>query len=187
MVQEQFRRKDAYVSNLIRRKARAICRESRSLGFDVEDIEQDLWTHLVEHEARFDSGRACFETFADRVIENKVKSILRHLGAQKRDARREEFSLDDVVQGFDVEPGARHETIPSRTSMTPDCQDVTEDLKTLLSQLHATERAIVKALHQGTPKRCIRQQLGMSRRQFDRRLTHIRDAARSLGLSDYLS
>lgn len=186
MIEVYAGRKDAYISKLIRRKAKCICRHPGYTRSDIEDIEHDLWVHLLERQPHFAPSRASFETFADRVIENKVRSILRHRSAQKRDARREDFSINEVVEGSDGEHTSRHETLASCSYPPPDCNDRAEDVKTLLAQLDDVHRAVATAQLDGLSKRQIGSVLGLSRRRLNRAFEHIGEVARGLDLHEYL-
>ena len=97
MVRDQFQRPNGYVHQLIKHKARTLCRLGVFSNSDYEDIVQELWLHLLEREDRYDASRASFETFANRVIKNKVRSIIRHRTAAKRNPDREEASLNEPV------------------------------------------------------------------------------------------
>lgn len=72
-------------------------------GMDKDDIEQELMLDLLRRKGRFDPDRASFDTFADRVITNRVASLT--ASTHKLRAERITISLDFVVANDDVDDG----------------------------------------------------------------------------------
>jgi hypothetical protein len=60
----------------IRFHARQLARHRTVPGLEVEDYEQDLVADLLERSDRFDPLRSSYPTFADRLIRNRVASLL---------------------------------------------------------------------------------------------------------------
>jgi len=97
------------IEGIIRLKAKAL---SRSRGFhesEYEDIQQDLHLHWLEHRAGYKSARGNPLTFADIVLNNKIRSMIRARRAGKRDYRRNAYSLDDPLESDGQIKGTRHE------------------------------------------------------------------------------
>jgi hypothetical protein len=60
----------------VRYHARQLARHRAVPGMEIEDYEQDLITDLLVRERRFDATRASYPTFADRVIRNRVSTLI---------------------------------------------------------------------------------------------------------------
>jgi hypothetical protein len=61
----------------VRYHARQLARHRAVPGMELEDYEQDLITDLLVRERRFDATRASYPTFADRVIRNRVSTLIK--------------------------------------------------------------------------------------------------------------
>lgn len=91
-----------YVQNLIKHKARQVCRKTGFARSDQEDLEQELKLGLLGKVHLYDPARgASFDTFADRVVVSLVKMILRERYALKRGGRRSDLSLDETIATTD--------------------------------------------------------------------------------------
>ncbi len=64
-------------SNLIRKKARQIVRRTGFSRSDLADIEQDLRAYLLEQLPRFDPSRGSLPSFVVRLVETRIRIILR--------------------------------------------------------------------------------------------------------------
>jgi hypothetical protein len=60
----------------IRFHARQLARQRAVPGLEIEDYEQEFMADLLERSLRFDSSRSSYLTFADRLIRNRVTSLL---------------------------------------------------------------------------------------------------------------
>jgi RNA polymerase sigma-70 factor (ECF subfamily) len=60
----------------VRYHARQLARHRAVPGMELEDYEQDLITDLLVRERRFDAARASYPTFADRIIRNRVSTLI---------------------------------------------------------------------------------------------------------------
>lgn len=60
----------------LRHHARRLARSGRLPGMDQADIEQELMLDLLQRQVHFDPARASFETFADRIINHRVASLM---------------------------------------------------------------------------------------------------------------
>jgi hypothetical protein len=81
--------------------ARQLARRRAVPGMELEDYEQDLITDLFVRERRFDPTRAAYPTFADRIIRNRVSTLIqaglrmRRAGDQECSATATEPSLEE--------------------------------------------------------------------------------------------
>src|SRR5690606_38392175 len=62
---------------------------------EIEDIQQDLITDVIERLVNFDGDLASGKTFVTRLINNRIGNIVEHRRARRRDCRQEDCSLDD--------------------------------------------------------------------------------------------
>ncbi|MEX2388094.1 MAG: hypothetical protein WD534_09460 [Phycisphaeraceae bacterium] len=178
MVDDHHRR-DAYVSYLIRRKARLL---SCSPGFRLHerpDFEHDLWAHLKHRERHYDPSRqASFETFAHWVVSNKTTSIARHRKAAMRNPEREEMSLNQMVSsgngnGDDGEIEAS-QTIADPGSPAPDANDLQHDLDAVVSMLTPRQQRILKLLPQRMAKARLAEAVDLTLDELEQELAAIK-------------
>ncbi|MCO6439011.1 MAG: sigma-70 family RNA polymerase sigma factor [Phycisphaerae bacterium] len=87
----------AYAQTLVRIKARQLSRKPGFSRSDQDDLEQELAMHLVQQARHYDPRRASPNTFAARVIQSKVRMILRDRKRLKRAAGFTAQSLDAPV------------------------------------------------------------------------------------------
>lgn len=99
-----------YLTALIECKARQLVGKAGYTQDDIKDLEQELIQDLLERLPKFDPAKAALNTFADRVVGHKIKSLIRDRQAGMRDWRREAYSLDAEIE---TEEGstARHEFV----------------------------------------------------------------------------
>ena len=86
-----------YARTSIRVKAKQLSRRKDFGSSCREDIEQDLWLHLLGQAARFDGDRSSLNTFIDRVVNSAAASLVR---SREREMRADGFhaqSLDSVA------------------------------------------------------------------------------------------
>lgn len=179
--------KNSYISRLIRRKAKLLCRRASFSPSDYRDIQQELEFHLHRQQGKFDPRVASFETFADRVITNKACSLIRHSRAQKRCVERESFSLHEDVDGLvDDEKLPRSETIADTTSPAPDRHDLFHDADTMTQKLDEEARNVFELRRRGHSQFRISQQLRISRRRVADAIERIQQEAVELGLHEYI-
>jgi RNA polymerase sigma-70 factor (ECF subfamily) len=79
---------DRYIRGINRRKARQLIDRFGFTKHDCEDIEQDLFVHVLKRLPHFRPERAHRNKFITAVVERKVANILRNKRAAKRDHRR---------------------------------------------------------------------------------------------------
>lgn len=60
------------VSRNITIRAERLARSGALPGMDAEDIKQDLRLHLYRRDDSFDPARGHYDTFADRVLANRI-------------------------------------------------------------------------------------------------------------------
>ena len=63
------------VSRNITIRAERLARSGSVPGMDAEDIKQDLRLHLYRRDGKFDPSRGQYDTFADRVLANRIATL----------------------------------------------------------------------------------------------------------------
>lgn len=102
-----------WAASLIKKKARSLVGKNGFTDSDQEDIQQELWLHLLRRQNRYDPGRGKEITFIAWVIDNRIRTIIEHRKAGKRSCDAAVQSLDDQVgPQTDME---RHEVIDRET------------------------------------------------------------------------
>jgi hypothetical protein len=69
---------------LIRRKARQIAVQARLRREDRDDLEQELWAHLIRRWSSFDPTRGHCYAFVTTIIERYTANVLRDLNSRRR-------------------------------------------------------------------------------------------------------
>ena len=91
-----------YMENMIQVRTRQLIGRYGYTRADREDLVQTLKADLIERLHRYDPMKASLDTFAARVIDNCVSTLIRYKCQQCRDYEREDGSLDDPLD--DREP-----------------------------------------------------------------------------------
>lgn len=185
MVKDHFQRPDGYVHQLIKHKARSLCRLGVFGKSDYEDIVQELWLHLLEREAQYDASRASFETFANRVLTNKVRSIIRHRTAAKRNPNREEASLNNQVESSNPDAPKLSDTIADLTFPSPEDAGQHIDIQNLIERMPEQDREPLSHFIDGMTKRDLQNRFGLSRRQVSELLRRAVVNAKLLGMDEW--
>ena len=68
----------------VRHRARSLALKPGLGCLAVEDIEQELFAHILEKRSAFDPDRASWPTFVDRILLTKTLDILASMRAAKR-------------------------------------------------------------------------------------------------------
>ena len=113
----------------VRYHARQLARHRAVPGMELEDYEQDLITDLIAREPRFDATRAAYPTFADRIIRNRVSTLIQ---AGLRMRRIEDHGPRLHAR---TEPGDRRRTPSVGTCWTEDWCSLCLDLERFVGQL----------------------------------------------------
>ena len=112
-------------SRFIRSKVDRLIRNHTALtSSDHDDFVQECELHLFEYRDRFDPIRSSYQTFVNRILENKLKSLVRARVAQMRDFRRNAHSLNATIcdaDGDSVETAriSRRNWRPDTTRASP--------------------------------------------------------------------
>lgn len=178
------------VSRNISIRAARLARSGAVPGMDAEDIEQELRLHLIRRAPNYDPARASFETFADRVVANRISSL-----AAATEASRTERAMQslDAPAGDDAADGGLTlaDVLSERSAMYPSDDFVRThgpglrgDIGKLLAALCPASRRVAIAVSQVSVAEAARA-LGLHRSSVYDRLASIRETAINLGLGEY--
>jgi RNA polymerase sigma factor (sigma-70 family) len=142
---------------------------------DREDIESDLLLDFYLRFSKFDSQRASVRTFASRVMDKKLKSILRQRSARCRAGQNGHTSIDDMASASaTVRPAEER-------------QQFWLDAGRALASLPPGARQVAQALCWGSPAEVSRS-LGRSRSRIYQRIEQLRGAFLAAGIGpDYFA
>lgn len=175
---------DAYITNLIRKKAKELASEMESPFHDAEDIEQELWMHLERKKHLYDPARASFRTFANRVIINKVRSIWRADNTDKRHVERAMTSLDDIVYYEDGETLTGHDVIADPKAPKATDTDRRLDMEAFINRLEPDDQQIARRFLEDLTQTRTAKSLKISRRQVRAALDRMEKVARDMRMHE---
>jgi DNA-directed RNA polymerase specialized sigma24 family protein len=160
------------VRRIARLKANTAIGQGGLTADDRQDVEAQLLMALCSRVRNFDGGRSSLRTFACRVMDKEVASILRYRLAQRRiQLGRPELLDSDAV------PDAAQDISPSTAERLEFWLDVGKVMKALPVPLRET----VLALRCGSPTEAS-QALGMARSVVYERIAQIRQAFLAAGV-----
>jgi hypothetical protein len=92
---------DPEIMRLTRFKSRQLAGRYGFLRYDAEDIQHDLLLDYLQRSKSFDSHRCSRRTFAQRIVNNRIATILEARKAACRDYRVRRLSLNERVDADD--------------------------------------------------------------------------------------
>ncbi|MTH66578.1 sigma-70 family RNA polymerase sigma factor [Paracoccus shanxieyensis] len=179
------------VSRNITIRAERLARSGSVPGMDAEDIKQDLRLHLYRRDEKFDPARGQYDTFADRVLANRIATLA--APTERLRAERAWIDFDSPAGGRgDDEMLPLAETLPDSamphaavTRATDEAFGLVRDVQRLLAGLTPTCRTLALALIDMSPTE-VAEALGIHRSTVYARLVAVRKAAEALDLAAYL-
>jgi len=176
-----------YAARLIKFKARQLSRRSGFSRTDRGDLEQDMWTDLIDRLPRYNPDKASLNTFIARVVERKVVTILRYHLAQMRSPGRNEASLNDQALDCDGRVVERHQTTPEAAGTWQRLHDLERDVADLRERLPSEQhRQFMDALGRGGTVNSIGAELKLARRAAKPLYEEICRIVADAGFRDYL-
>ncbi len=184
---------DAYAEKLVCCTVRQLINWGTFPESDREDLEQELRLAILTRLPQFDPGKAKLTTFVARVVENRVKDLLRHRQAEMRAVSREGRSLGDAVETNDgAEPFGNMLTDADRTrrfGQSPLSDEeracLLVDLSRVLDTLAGELRQLCEELKTRTVTQ-IAAERKVQRLTVYQRVWRIRKLFRRASLGDYL-
>lgn len=171
----------------IKYQAAKLARSGSLPGMDKEDIEQELMLDLLRRRDRFDPDRASFDTFADRIVTNRVASLT--ASTHKLRAERITISLDFVVANDDEDEGAslidKLDELENPYALDELKIGLARDVARFLGDLPPVLQRYVAILAADNVCEAARE-AGLHRSTIYERKEQIRQAAEDWGLEEYL-
>lgn len=184
---------DDFAIRLIRRKARQLSQKPGFSRSDQPDLEQELTLIVLRRLAHFDASRAHRNAFVTTVVERYTATILEHRSAEMRTHRRTSGSLNVPAVDADGRSVELLNIIPSsqqsrRTGQYPrpheDAFDLAHDMNETVRRLPPRLRDLCERLKHDSISDVSRE-LGLSRTEIYRRISHIRQRFEEAGLRGY--
>lgn len=178
------------VSRNISIRAARLARCGAVPGMEAEDIEQELKLDLIRRAPNYDPAKASFETFADRVVANRISSLAAATQASR--VERSMQSLNGPAGDDGGDSGLTLADVLSETSALHPSDEFVRihgpglrgDIGKLLAALCPSSRRVAIAVSQLTVAEAART-LGLHRSSVYERLASIRKTAIDLGLGEY--
>jgi len=178
----------AYASSLIKFKARQLDRKSVLRGMDRDDIAQELTFRLLAELHRYDPERgASFDTFADRVINTAIASLLRAQKRQKRAGEAHAVPLDQIYVRVDDGMATLRDVLSAADGARrtgADVEDRAEAIMAIVMSLPPEEREFALLRRDGTDASVARD-MGISRRQVRNIMARLRARFEAAGFGDF--
>jgi RNA polymerase sigma factor (sigma-70 family) len=100
-----------YARNLIRHKARKLIGSSGFTWDDYEDLMQEMALDLLIRLPKFDRNKASFNTFAVRIVDRRISTLIRHRTQGMRDYSSEAWSLDEPIDELNSAGASRSDAL----------------------------------------------------------------------------
>ena len=165
---------DPKIKQLIRIKVRRL---TGNYGFnkdDEEDLRQELSMHIVKAMPKHDPRRASAATFAERIVNSKITSIIEGATAQKR-GRHKERPIESVPEDAFL-----------KTDDIGDQPDISIDLRAAVAALPPELRQIAVLFMELGNEAAVIRQIGLSRQKVRGLCQRIRRCLREKGLGPNL-
>ena len=173
-----------YAKTVIRVKARQLCRRPSFSTSDADDVEQDLFLHLLNQISQFDPSRGSLNTFIARVVDSAVAMLVRERGRNKRaPATGVIQSLEVMVDQTDGPPSPLGATLSQDDAQRRTGADakphiglfeLADDIAHLMDALPPELQAVCRARMDRNRKETERD-LDLSRRNYDAAIEQIRE------------
>ncbi len=153
-------------------------------------MKSALREEILRRAEQFDPTRACFDTFVDRIVKNRIADLARQSQAAKASRKTQSFATPILAQ--DGHEGLTLADTLSETSPAFGADDfaaahgagLKTDVAKFLASLCPSSRRIAIAVSQGSVADAARI-LGLHRSTIYERLNVIRKAAIAMGLDGY--
>ncbi|TVQ34158.1 MAG: hypothetical protein EA376_00640 [Phycisphaeraceae bacterium] len=143
---------DPDTATLIKIKAKRLCSRGDFSKSDYEDLQQDMYLHLLEKQHLYDPVRGTVKTFVNKALNIWIAMLLRHRDREKRRHNYNAISLEGTLvehNGELDELGSMlcEEDLLRRNKISNlpaiDRVDLQDELDTALSSLKSGERTLI--------------------------------------------
>lgn len=182
-----------YAQTSIRVKARQLCRRSDFNRPEREDVEQDLWLHLLTQTQNYDPQRSSLNTFIDRMVNSAAAHLVRR---RESDMRADGFSAQSLDEGV-ICKDHKKETLGSSLSPNDGARRTFTAPKSDLAELEDREafdfalasmppdiRDLSSRVMQGETPTALARELGVSRYRVRRMLADAREHMKRAGFGN---
>ena len=185
---------DEEAEKAIRIHSRALVRSAGFAEQDLDDIRQEMRLEVITRLPRFDPRRAQRSTFITRIIERKARQLIRYRKAEKRDRRREAYSLNAVVKDGEGRGVARMQLISEsdqtrrvkrRSRLAQYRQSLRENVACAIAALPEEEQMLCRLVRRVGLER-LRREKRMPPGELDAQVKRIRRHLAQAGMRAYL-
>lgn len=176
----------AYISDLIKIKAKQLARRNEFRDMDDDDLAQEFWLAWLSRAHLYDPARgASLNTFADRVINSLAATMLRDRKRLKRAGAARTVSINQTKADGD-ETATLAELLSAidgaRSSGTRAAEDaeLIGDVLEAFRMLPPEHQEVCRMLIDGT-EASVARDMGISRRQMRKAMARIRNQFEAAG------
>ncbi|MHB1002024.1 MAG: sigma factor [Armatimonadota bacterium] len=183
-----------YAMRLIEFKVKSLIGEFGFLEDDKEDLQQELLVHLLERLPRYDPARAAMRTFIDRLLDNKIRSMIKRRQNKKHDYSIESVSLSQIIGSGDSDLLLLEEIIDYEdcmllngwiTSTKTEQIDLKFEVESILSLLPDDLRSLCDHLKTKSITEIIKE-TGEDRNRINHKIRKIRKLLKMTELKNYI-
>lgn len=183
-----------FAADLIRRKARELCRLSAFQNYDRADIEQELRLVLVKRLAKFDASIAHYNAFVTTVIERYCANLIEHETAESRSPNRNGASLNQTVNDGEgnptqmanlIEEGHQSNRTGGRFRSKAELFDLATDVANVIADLPPEMQDLCERLKRDSVSK-IAEDLGIARSTLRYWVLQMRQRFEQSDMHDYL-
>lgn len=180
---------DKFTTQFVRRVARELIAEGFYPESDLEDVMQDLLTHLIERLPKFDPDKGRWSTFVRMVVRCYATSLKRHQMAECRGRDIPHHSLAITIQGPDGEKTELANTVVEDEYYRAYGHDfpsdearfvLDSDVEAVVASLSPAEQDLCRRLMAKPPAQ-VAKDLGISRTKLAAEMQQLRERFRASG------
>lgn len=144
-----------FVDRTIRWKAKQLVKRPDFRIYEIEDIEQELWSDLIARLKKYDHKRGEFQVFIRMVVNRRVATMIEAQKAGIRSTPHQTYSLYDQIIDGSGDPKYLYETLDQESShrligfsyrSETDLNDLTIDVHSTTENLPPKHRKLCELL-----------------------------------------
>ncbi len=175
---------DDYALDRIRYRVEHVIGKFGYTTSDRDDLTQELILDLLEAMPFFDPTRGSRKTFICRVLDRKIRSLIRYQTAQKRDSQRVQQSVDEIRLDHPAFDEERQRRRLGRASIHATVHiDVRLDVDTAVERMPRRLQRVAQVLASHPPRQAARV-LGVPRSRLEELMCEIRLYFEESGITD---